>query len=94
MDTITITLAEEHEPIILITLNGPPGIPGSAGAGIVVPFASPAATWAYNHNLGRYVTVETLDSSGAIMDADVHQDTLNAVSVTFAAPTTGTLVLT
>lgn len=94
MDTVNITLADEEEPIILVTFNGPPGPSGGAGGGIVVPFASPASTWSYTHGLGRYVTVETLDSSGAVMDADVHQDTMNAVSVTFAAPTTGTLVLT
>lgn len=75
---------------------GPSGAPGSGGdtyflydrAGV------PAATWTIDHGLGRPVHVTILDDSGAEADTDItHTPDLNTVVATFAAPTTGTAIV-
>lgn len=77
-------------------LQGPPGPPGSGGntwfvydrAGV------PAATWTIVHGLGRPVHVTILGDDGAEVDTDIeHPPDLNTVVATFAAPSTGTAII-
>lgn len=69
-------------------------VPGSGSSAIVQAFPTPAATWTKIHPFGRFANVGVLDSAGNIVDADIEQPDTATVVATFAAPTTGTLVLT
>lgn len=74
--------------------RGPAGIDGQSPQPYVHLQATPAATWTVAHNLNRAVQVTVLDSSGAEMDADVEHGDLNTVTVTHAAPDTGSVIVT
>lgn len=56
-------------------------------------FATPAATWPVTHDLGRTPIVSVLDSSGTVMLADVDYPSVSQVTVTFATPTSGKVIL-
>jgi hypothetical protein len=59
----------------------------------VYTFLTPAATWSCPHDLGRAPLVSVLDSAGQAMLADIDQPTNSLVTVTFAVPTSGRVIL-
>jgi hypothetical protein len=61
-------------------------------AGQETTVSLPAAAWVIPHTLGRRPNVTVYDALGNVVIADVHS-TNNVVTVIFAAPTTGTAVL-
>lgn len=71
--------------------QGAPGPPG--GTGFEYVQSSPAATWIISHNLARKVHVSLFDADGIVIHADVVHGSLNQTTVTFAAPKTGSAVL-
>lgn len=48
-----------------------------------------AATWTVVHNLGKYGAVEVVDSGGSVIIPNVHYDSVNQVTLTFSAATSG-----
>lgn len=77
--------------------QGPAGPQGAPGTGSGTYFrhdqVSPAATWIVNHNLGVYIGATIFDSLGRQVYADVVQGSPNQTTVTFPAPTVGSLTL-
>lgn len=48
-----------------------------------------SATWVVAHNLGKYASVEVVDSGGSVIIPNVQYDSLDQVTLTFGAPTSG-----
>ncbi len=48
-----------------------------------------ADTWVVTHNLGKYPTVQVVDSSGQVVLGDINHDSINQVTVSFSAITSG-----
>ena len=69
--------------------QGPQGPPGTGAS--VHNQVSPASTWTFSHSLGRLPAVSVYDSSGNLLLADV-EATSSTISVTFASPTSGSVV--
>lgn len=47
------------------------------------------ATWVLTHNLGKYPSVDVVDSGGNVVWPDVQYTDLNTVTLNFASPTSG-----
>lgn len=67
---------------------------GGGTTGLVFAQVTPAATWAITHDLGRFPQVTVLDPDGQRLFPDLEYGSLNAVTVTHAAPLAGTAILT
>ena len=72
--------------------QGRPGVGGGSSAAVVVPQATPSASWAIPHPFGRLPSVTVYDASGSELIADISA-TPTMVSVVFAKPTAGSAVL-
>jgi hypothetical protein len=75
----------------VIALPGPQGAPGVTPHETYTPSA-PASTWTYAHSLGRIPQV-SIWIDGRKVDADIDASA-TTVTVTFAVPATGILLLT
>lgn len=53
---------------------------------------SPSATWSVIHNLAKLVAIEVVDTGDNVIIPNVHYDSLNALTLTFGAPTSGKAV--
>jgi len=63
-----------------------------AGAGdktYVHTQGTPSSTWTVTHNLGKYVSVEVVDTGDSVVIPSVHYDSVNAVTLSFGSPTSG-----
>ncbi len=49
----------------------------------------PLAVWILQHNLGKYPSVTTVDSSGEEVIGSVRHDDINQVTITFSAAFSG-----
>lgn len=67
--------------------QGPPGVAGSAN--YVHQQLTPQATWVVTHPLGKYGSVEVVDSAGTVIVPDVHYDSLTQITITFGAAMSG-----
>ena len=67
---------------------------GGGSAGLVHLQASPAATWSITHGLGRYPQVTVLDPQGERVFSDLDYGSINALTITHAAPLAGIAILT
>jgi hypothetical protein len=71
--------------------TGPQGIQGEAGPqgepGVVETTiwtqSIPLSTWTIDHNLGRYPSIEIIDSSGRLVEGDVTYPSANRIVVAF-----------
>jgi hypothetical protein len=80
-------------PPASVTNNYTTNVTNGAGPqGFETTISVPAATWVIPHTLGRRPDVAVYDSAGMLMIADV-QSSLLFTTVTFAVPTTGSVVL-
>lgn len=52
-----------------------------------------ASTWIIDHNLNKYPQVTLIDDEGNMFEADVFYNSLNQITVVFAAPASGKAVL-
>ena len=52
-----------------------------------------AATWVVLHNLSQYPAVEVVDTSGNVIDGDIHYDSANQITLHFSAAFAGTAYL-
>lgn len=50
---------------------------------------TPSDTWEINHNLGKHVSVEVIDSSGQLVEGEVTYNSLNKVTIRFNGSFTG-----
>jgi F420-0:gamma-glutamyl ligase-like protein len=50
---------------------------------------APSASWTIAHNLGKYPSVEIVDSGGTVIIPDVVYVDLNTITASFASPTSG-----
>jgi hypothetical protein len=73
--------------------KGDPGPPGSAGGSRYTHTqSSPSASWVVNHNMGVYPAAVSVLSSGRVeVEATVTHNSLNQLTVSFAAPFTGSV---
>ena len=71
--------------------QGPPGSGGGAGSTVITQ-STPAATWILSHTIGRVPAVSVYLASGEQVDTDVVASA-STVTVTFATPQTGFVIL-
>lgn len=50
-------------------------------------------TWSINHNLEKFPSIATVDSSGNLIIGEVNYQNNNSLTITFSAPLTGTAYL-
>jgi hypothetical protein len=48
-----------------------------------------SASWVVVHNLGKYVAVEVVDTGDSVIIPNIHYDSINQITLTFAAATSG-----
>jgi hypothetical protein len=68
---------------------GTPGIPGIDGSGdktFRYQQLAPSAIWTVNHNMDKYPSVYTFDSTGDERLGDILHIDSNALTITFSAP--------
>jgi hypothetical protein len=72
---------------------GPPGPQGQPGSGIDLNFVytqvAPSATWPVTHNLGKFVSVEVVDSGGSTIIPNIFYVDANHVTLSFSSATSG-----
>lgn len=61
----------------------------SAGGSYTHTQATPAASWTVTHNLGYRPAVTVFDASGVLVITDFTHASINALTITFAAPIAG-----
>lgn len=102
---ITAILAPEYNEVVVITPGGPPGTPGTSGpqgppgppgqdsAGAYFEtfnFATPSQVWTIVHNKNSYaLNVETVDTSGELIEGNVQFVDLNTIEIDWYYPTAG-----
>jgi hypothetical protein len=70
--------------------QGPVGVQGPGGVNIFTYTQDqPSAQWTINHNLGLYLPVVVLDTSGDFVEGDVVYVDPNTIVITFSAPFSG-----
>jgi hypothetical protein len=86
----------EPDPVIrgkyLLNLIIPVGSSGGS-IGFEHPQEAPAATWQISHSFGRNPAITVIDSNNQVVLADVEYTSATQVTVTFAAPTSGKVIL-
>lgn len=55
--------------------------------------SNPSATWTINHNLGRYVVAEVIDTSGTVVIGAVTSPTINQTIIYFNSAMAGKAIL-
>jgi hypothetical protein len=63
--------------------------PGTGDKNFVHNQLAPSASWPVTHNLGKFVSVEVVDSGGSTIIPDVHYVDSNNVNLLFAGVTSG-----
>lgn len=51
--------------------------------------ASPSATWVINHNLGKFASVNVVDTANDEIIGDVRYNGINQITITFSTPVSG-----
>lgn len=69
--------------------EGPQGPPGPEPIAYVHTQAASATTWVITHNLGRYPSVEVVDSAGSLVLGSVRYIDANQIELTFVYPFSG-----
>lgn len=89
-EIISVDVEERPVEVVLSSPGpqGPPGPPGPGGdAYFEMDFVN-ASTVMVDHNLSMYPSV-TIMIAGVAVEADVHYNSLNSLTVVFGAPYTG-----
>lgn len=72
---------------------GPPGPIGPPGSGTGFSYthtqSALASTWVVVHNLGAHPSATVVDTGDSVVLPDVHYDSVNQLTLTFGAPTSG-----
>lgn len=89
-----VTIAPPEPVEVVAGFQGPPGIPGSPGAGFVHSQPSAETEWLVNHNLGVRPAVAVIDTGGNELDAGVLHMSVNQLRIFFVTPTAGFARLT
>lgn len=72
-----------------IAIGGSGGSSGSGDKTFTFTQGSPSATWVVTHNLNKYPSVTVVDSAQTEVIGSVDYDSLNEVTITFAAAFSG-----
>jgi hypothetical protein len=72
---------------------GPAGPPGTTGTLYTFVQSGLSASWVIAHGLGTFPSVTVVDSGGTEVIPNLHYDNSNQITLTFAAPTSGTAYL-
>ena len=77
-----------------VSLMGPPGPPGGGAGGSDASFiydgtGAPSTTWTVIHNLGKFPAVTVVDTGNSVIIPNIHYDSVNQVTITFANATSG-----
>lgn len=62
---------------------------GVATTGYVHTQTIPTAVWNVTHNLGKFPSVDVVDSGNSVVVADVHHIDTSSLTVTFGSATSG-----
>jgi hypothetical protein len=73
--------------------SGPTGPPGAAGTLYTHVQSGLSSSWLVVHNLGSFPSVTVVDTGGTEVIPNLHYDNSNQITLTFAAPTSGTAYL-
>lgn len=65
------------------------GSGGGSDANFIHTQAIASISWTINHGLGKYPSVVIIDNFNNAMIADIQYTSINNVTITFAAPSTG-----
>ena len=50
---------------------------------------TPSATWTITHGLGKYPSIDVVDTGGSVVIPSVHYDDVNQATLSFGSPTSG-----
>ena len=67
----------------------PPSGGGGGDLNYVYTQGSPSATWTVAHTLGKYPSVDVVDTGDSTIVPDVHYDSLSQVTLSFGSATSG-----
>lgn len=67
----------------------PPTPSGTGDLNYIHTQGSPSSVWTVNHGLGKYPSIEVVDTGDSVVIPSVHYDSPNAVTLTFGSPTSG-----
>ena len=65
----------------------------AVNATVVHTQSSSASTWTVNHNLGRYPSVDVIDSAGTQVIGDIQHTSINQAVLTFDNPFAGKAII-
>lgn len=96
--TVPVVSVGMQGPAGAVGLTGPTGATGATGEqgipGVAQVYTHQqniaSATWTIVHNLGAYLPVTVVDSSGEMVEGDVDYVDINTVILYFGAPFGGT----
>jgi hypothetical protein len=71
------------------TDESPPAPPSGGDLNYVHVQGTPSSVWIVTHNLGKYPSIEIVDSGGSAVIPSVQFDSPNAATLTFGSPTSG-----
>lgn len=91
IESVVTVVMEEKQVVVSDGVIGPPGAqgvqgaPGLSGASYVHDQGVAVDTWVITHNLGRFPSVVTVDSSGDEVEGAIRYDSVNQITITFSA---------
>jgi hypothetical protein len=88
----TVVVVEDSVEVLSVGTQGPPGPPGVSGDAHYEQAFTNQSTVTVNHNLGKRPAVTVIDSAGDEVEGDVDHTSANALTVSFASATGGTVI--
>jgi|APCry1669192806_1035432.scaffolds.fasta_scaffold00836_10 hypothetical protein len=71
------------------TLDSTGKIPAAQDLAYVFTQTTPASVWVINHNLGKFASVNIVDSANDEVIGEVHYNSINQITITFSAAFSG-----
>ncbi len=94
---IVTTLAQVESKIAVIMgpqgPAGPQGLPGDGSETYIWSPPSALVSWVIAHNLQKFPSITTIDSTGRVVNGEVTYLNNNLVEIAFAFPVSGTAYL-
>lgn len=85
---VKIGVVPPSKILLHITSAGQQGLQGPPGVDVNYVHVQnlPASVWTVNHNLGKFPSVEIVDSAGSRVYCDIDFTDTNSLILTFSAP--------
>lgn len=92
---VRVTPSRNNPVIVQVGIQGPAGPAGLSSGSTTFAFhqSSAIATWTIVHNLGKFPSVATIDTTGREVEGDVTWPDSNTVIVNFTVAMSGTAYL-